>query len=474
MSGRGGVAANPILIGAATVLVTIVAVFLAYNANAGLPFVPSYKLELEARSAANLVRGNEVRVGGARVGTVAEISADRRRDGDAYAVLSLKLEESIAPLPVDSTFVIRTRSVLGQKYVEVTPGAADRGWEDGARVPVRQMTPEPVEFDEVTNMFDERTREGVRGQLEGGGTALAGRGASLNAAIGALRPLLADVQPVLRTLADEDTDLAGFARGLGQAAAEVAPVAEQQARLFIELDRTFSAINEVRDAYQETIAEGPATLDAAIRAFPAQRPFLANAERLFAELRPGVQALRSAAPDLAGALQTGQPTLRRAVAFNRRLEPLFGALRAFAEDPRTGRGIARTTELARELSPTLKFLAPAQTQCNYLSLLLRNVASLLSEGDENGTWQRFIIVATPQGPDNEGGPSSRPANGPGRDNHFHVNPYPNTAAPGQPRECEAGNEQYIPGRRVLSNTPRLDSARTEGDPRPARLVRGAR
>ena len=61
------------------------------------------------------------------------------------------------------------------------------------------------------------------------------------------------------------------------------------------------------------------------------------------------------------------------------------------------------------LDPTLRFVAPAQTTCNYLALFVRNIASLLSEGDANGTWQRFIIVATPQGPNNEGGPSSAPA-----------------------------------------------------------------
>ena len=70
MGGRGGIAGNPVLIGAATVLVVLVAVFLAYNANQGLPFVPTYSLKAETPSAANLVRGNEVRIGGTRVGTV--------------------------------------------------------------------------------------------------------------------------------------------------------------------------------------------------------------------------------------------------------------------------------------------------------------------------------------------------------------------------------------------------------------------
>src|SRR5215213_5593776 len=86
-SGRGGIAGNPVLIGAATVLVVLVAVFLAYNANQGLPFVPTYSLKAEVPSAAALVRGNEVRIGGARVGTVDSITTDRKDDGSSVAVL---------------------------------------------------------------------------------------------------------------------------------------------------------------------------------------------------------------------------------------------------------------------------------------------------------------------------------------------------------------------------------------------------
>ena len=68
---RGGGAAltaSPVLVGAVTVLVTIVAVFLSYNANSGLPFVPTYDLKANLPNASQLVEGFEVRIGGARVG----------------------------------------------------------------------------------------------------------------------------------------------------------------------------------------------------------------------------------------------------------------------------------------------------------------------------------------------------------------------------------------------------------------------
>jgi virulence factor Mce-like protein len=465
MSGRAGIAGNPVLIGAATTLVVIVAVFLAYNANQGLPFVPTYTLRAEMPSAANLVPGNDVRIGGTRVGFVSGIEAERQRDGSSIAVLELTLERGVAPLPRDSTLVVRPRSALGLKYVEITRGTDREGFADGDTIPVAAADPVPVEFDEVLNMFDDETREAAAANTTGFGDAFAGRGESINTAIGALRPLLRDVIPVAENLSSPETNLRRFFNELGDAAAIVAPAAETQAQLFVNLDRTFAALREVaRPFIQDSISGGPPALDSAIRSFPIQRPFLRNTEGLFAELRPGVRSLRGSAPTIADALEVGTRTLPRTPPFNRRLASLLESVQEFAEDEMVPRGLRATTGALRSLRPTLDYLAPAQTECNYVALWFRNVSSLLSTGDRNGTWQRFIIIATPQGPNNEGGPASAPADGPTVDNHLHANPYPNTMAPGQPRECEAANEPYVSGETVIGNVAGTQQGATEGTP----------
>ena len=133
--------------------------------------------------------------------------------------------------------------------------------------------------------------------------------------------------------------------------------------------------------------------------------------------------------------------------------PTFQSIERLADDPLVALGVRDLTNTARILNPTLATLTPVQTVCNYITLWFRNVGSLLSEGGSNGTTQRFIILASPQGPNNEGSPSSAPANGPNRDNFLHTNPYPNTASPGQPKECEAGNETFAVGRQSLGNVP---------------------
>jgi virulence factor Mce-like protein len=450
MRGKGSsIAGNPVLIGAATVLVILVAIFLSYNANAGLPFVPTYQLKLEAPSAAALVKGNEVRIGGTRVGAVDTITTKRREDGSSVALIGLKLERAVMPLPKDSTVIIRPKSALGLKYVELTRGTSKEGFADGDTIPVSASRPTEVEFDEFVNMFDEPTRTAMQQNLRGFGDAFAGRGESINTALGVLPALLRDIQPVARNLSSPNTHLKRFFNELGDAARIVSPAAETQADLFINLDRTFTALDAVAKPFiQESISEGRPTLDVAIRSFPRQRPFLRNTQGLFHDLRPGVRSLRTAAPDLASAFTVGTRTLRRMPALNRRLANLLTELRTFANDPVAPRGIKRLAETLEVLNPTLQNLAPTQLQCNYVTLWFRNVSSLLSEGDVHGTWQRFIIIATPGGKNNEGGPSSEPANGPNSDNYLHSNPYPNTGSPGQPKECEAGNEPFLKGLRI--------------------------
>ena len=83
-----------------------------------------------------------------------------------------------------------------------------------------------------------------------------------------------------------------------------------------------------------------------------------------------------------------------------------------------------------------------------------------------GTIARTGIVLSPIGANSEGYPSSAPANGPSeeklsptapptdlKNNHVHVDNYPNVSGPGQPQLCEAGNESYVPAQAVIGNAP---------------------
>jgi len=457
---------SPVLVGAVTVIVTMVAVFLSYNANEGLPFVPTYSLTAEVPDANGLVRGNEIRMGGSRVGVVTEIkTAPQKENGEVTAQLAFELDERVMPLPKDSTIVIRPRSALGLKYVELTEGKSSQGFEENETIPLSASVVETKEIDDFFNMFDDPTRQGSQTNLETAGAAFAGRGESLNRTFAQLGPLVEKLEPVMRNLAAPRTGWAQLFPALEQAASQTAPIADAQASLWAALDTTFTAWASVSDSLQETISEGPPALEVATREFPRQRPFLRDSEELFRRFRPAFASLASAAPGLATAFTVGEPALQRSPALNRRLTRTLQALDRFGDDERVPSGLARLTSTMRQLRPTLAFLTPAQATCNYGTLLFRNVASATSESDVIGSMLRVHPIGLPQNrPNAESGPASGPANGPPpsplpasdpgsrdtigsqlslqQDSFLHSNPYPNTAAPGQDPDCEAGNEGY--------------------------------
>ena len=76
----------------------------------------------------------------------------------------------------------------------------------GGTIPASHVR-EPVNIEELFNMFDERTRTANQVQLNNYGDGLAGRGLGLNNTIATLRPLLTNAIPVFRNLASPATNL---------------------------------------------------------------------------------------------------------------------------------------------------------------------------------------------------------------------------------------------------------------------------
>jgi virulence factor Mce-like protein len=387
------IVASPVLIGSLTTLIVLVAVYLAYNANQGLPFVPTYDLRAELPGAANLVEGNEVRVGGFRVGVIEELGTGTKLIDDkprAIAVLKLKLDKKVEPLPKDTTVLVRPRSALGLKYVELTVGRSREAYVAGDTIPLANART-PVEFDDLLNTFDAETRQAAQDATAGYGDALAGRGADVNTAIQSLAPFFRYLGPVMANLSDPDTELDEFFRQIGRAVAQVAPAAAVQARLFTEMADTFSAVGRDPDALRATIARGPPTLDTAIASFRAQRPFLADFTDLSRRLRPAARVLPTALPRLNAAFRVGTPVVRRSVELNEHTSGVLRALEDLAGDPTTLVGLRDLTTLVRSAGPLFGYLSPFQSVCNYATYFLNVLGGHISEGTPNGTAQRVLV-----------------------------------------------------------------------------------
>jgi ABC-type transporter Mla subunit MlaD len=459
---RSSLAASPLLIGGITVLIAAVAVYISYNANNGLPFTPTYQIKAELPEAYGLQKGNEVRLAGNRVGIVSALTPqENHATGRVTAVIDLKLEKHAGPLPVDTSTRVESVSAIGLKYLELTRGHSHTMLPEGATIPASQSG-EPVQIQNFFNMFDKRTRIAIAQNTDTYGDALAGRGLGLNNTISTLRPLVRNAVPVLHNLASPQTGFGELFIALDKAAKEVAPVAETQASFYRYLDTFFTAFASASPSLERTIEGGPAALRQAIHSLPFEEPVIEKTATFLSLLRPSARILRTVAAPLGHAFAVGAVNLRAAVSLNKQLASSLQALEVFAKDPVVSLGLEEFTSTAQLGVPLLEGIAPAQTTCNYATLAFRNVANLLAESIGNGTLARVAPVLSPAGPNDEGLQSAAPANGGSQDkngtgqviadNYLHYNPYPYVAGPGQPQECEAGNQHYTAGQMVIGNT----------------------
>jgi len=434
-------AASPVMVGAVTVLVSIVAVFLAYNANKGLPFVPAYRVSVEAPTAARLTDNNEVRIGGVRVGVVESVAPVAADDGGltadtdeglvpgaeelpgTTARLNLKLDKGTAqPLPKDSVFRIRYRSVFGLKYVEVIRGTGapapeghvfdgtddgeicelPRVLEDfGKSIPPEARNgcfQEQTEFDDINDTFDAPTRKAQRENFVGYGNALTGRGVSLNEAIADLPRLFENLRPVARVLSDPETNLRRFIHGLERTARYQAPVAREQALGFAFAAVAFRAITSDEEKLKEAITEAPITYETGIRLLPAQRAFLANVERFAKLMRPGAEDLAITLPLLNDAVEAGTPVLRKAPPVNRLLRAVMRELNQLVTAPTTRLTLQRLGETFRSARPLARYVVPAQTVCNYWNYWFTHLPGGLAEPSPTGYSLRQVLTRFPGSP----------------------------------------------------------------------------
>jgi virulence factor Mce-like protein len=457
--------ASPVLVGTVTVLVTLVAVVLAYNANNGLPFVPTLDVHVRADNASALGKGSEVREGGVRVGFVQSIETVRLPGGKAAADVAVRINRADDDLPADTTFTIRPRSPLGLKYLEMMRGNSPRIVTDGHVFDASQ-TEIPVQVDDVNRTYDEPTRDALRGNLDDFGNTLAGRGPSLNLALERLPRFLRLAAPVARNLSDRRTQLGRFFRELGDTARVIAPVSDLQADVFTQAALTFEAISSDPEALKETISRSHPAFQAGIESFPVQRPFLTDSAALARETQPVARLLRPTLPLINDALETGTPVTRRSVDFYGDLRPALTSLRELMEDPATGIALRGLRGTVTSLKPQLRFLAPYQTVCNYWTYFFTFLGEHVSQDvGPFGFSQRNEIKSTGSQSNNSSSMgAAEPGNGEGYQEasrprgapvHFHGQAYQPAIGEDGSADCENGQRGYI--RRLARFSPATSS-----------------
>lgn len=301
----------------------------------------SYRFQVAFPEATQLADEADVRISGVNVGKVKEKRLETRT---ARTLVTIELKPEYAPIPRDTRAILRQKTLLGETYVELSPGHRAVGMlPDGGRLPDSQVA-RTVELDEIFRAFDPETRRNFQQWMQE--LAAVGRGRAdrdLNDALGNLPPFLADATDLLTILDEQRSALRTLVRDGGTTLGALTARRGELRRLVQGTALTFRAIASRDRALAETfaifptfLAETRATMRAlegfSRRATPVVRTLYRPAE----DLAPTLVSLRRLAPDLEKLFNqldplvtTGRATLPELERLLRGADPLFEAARVF-------------------------------------------------------------------------------------------------------------------------------------------------
>jgi phospholipid/cholesterol/gamma-HCH transport system substrate-binding protein len=354
----------------------------------------SYKVKAVFQSAGQLVSGNEVRVGGRPVGQITDIELD----DSAQAVISMELEDSIAPLHHGTTATIRATSLSGiaNRYISLQPGPNNRSEiDDGGQIDA-DNTSAPVDIDALFNTLDAETREGLRNLVRGSGDWYDGRATEASEATKYFAPFLSSTTALTGELA---LDQQVFEQFVEDGASTVSAIAERRDDLVELVGNTNQAMDAIADesvALERTLDLLPDTLRKANTTFVNLRATLGDLELLVEESKPATR-------ELAPFLRELRPLVAEA-------RPTVGDLRALLRKPGANNDLIELTAKQPRLAGLTESVFPravraldrAQPVVEYARLYTPDLAGWFTKFgqvpgyyDANGHYARVQPVFSP-------------------------------------------------------------------------------
>jgi phospholipid/cholesterol/gamma-HCH transport system substrate-binding protein len=330
----------------------------------------SYRFTVKFPEATQLAQQADVRISGVNVGKVTSKRPDRKT-GLTAAVI--QLDHQYAPIPSDARAILRQKTLLGETYVELTPGHRSApALKDGGTLPRSSVAP-TVELDEIFRAFDPKTRRAFSTWLDQQGRGVTTQGRALNDALGQLTPFAQDVDDVLRILHRQDGATRGLVRDTGEVFTALSERRGQLRSLITNSNRVFATTAARDRRLADTFVAFPTFLREARATTRRVSRFAANTNPLVSQLRPAARQLSPAlvnvkaiAPDLRGLMSDLGPLIRVS-------RPGLPALQRVLDDSRPL--LARFDPYLRSLQPTL----------DYLGLYKQEITALL--GNATGATQ---------------------------------------------------------------------------------------
>jgi phospholipid/cholesterol/gamma-HCH transport system substrate-binding protein len=331
-----------------------------------------YRVHAQFQNAGQLVKGNDVRVAGVKVGSVRDV--DITSDGQAEVTFQID-DDEYAPLRAGTEAVVKLGSLSGiaNRYVDLQLGPQDGAEiEDGGRIG-SDHTRSAVELDQVFNTFDAPTRRALQDVVRGSAVSLRGRGRELRAGLHYLNPTLSTGARLFGELSRDDRLLRSFLVDSSELVTALGQRRRNLTGAVRNLGTTFSALGRQKEALAESVERLPPFLRRANSTFVDLRAALDDVDPLVEAAKP---VARKLGPFLSQArlfARDGAPTIRdlsRTIRAPGKANDLIEALATFpplaraALDPRSVGGVPRrgafpeTSAALRAVAPTLALGRP--------------------------------------------------------------------------------------------------------------------
>ena len=353
--------------------------FLWLSFGGPIPAKPEgYRFKIAFKEATQLGLEADVRVAGVRVGKVRgkELDPDGNR-----TLATIEVDRRFAPVREDARAILRQKTLLGETYVELTPGTPGAPTlKEGGTLRKSRVAP-TVELDEIFTAFDPATREAFRVWQQSLAESFQGRGQDLSDAFGHLPGVVTDAGVLLRILDEEQAPLRRVVRDTGEVFAALTEDEGALSGLISNSERVFSATASQNEKLAETFQIFPTFLRESRLTLADLRRFAVNTRPLIRDLRPAMRDLRPAVRDV----RLLAPDLR---ALFRRLDPLIVASReglpALRDTLRGARPLlAANAPFLGQLNPILDFLG---LYAHQVSDFLGNAASGLASNVPTATF----------------------------------------------------------------------------------------
>jgi phospholipid/cholesterol/gamma-HCH transport system substrate-binding protein len=361
-------AASPVVrvvVGGLIVLVALVVVIALFAAGGG------YRVTAEFVNAGQLVKGSDVRVAGASIGTVEKIEVSQ----SGTAEVTFTVGDDYAPLRQGTQATVKPTSLSGiaNRYIDLQLGPQHGSEiEDGGHIGT-DHTATAVELDEVFALFDKETRQSVRDFVKGQADTLRGRGAELRKGIHYLNPALSTGSRLFGELTRDEPLLKRFVVDSAALSHALASRRDDLTGVVRNLNSTFGALGSQQAALAESIERLPPFLRRANTTFVNLRSALDDVDPLVDAAKPAVRRLgpfldqaRQFAHDGEPTIQDLSRTIRSPGDANDLIELInsFPALSRVALDNQSVNGASRpgafpqTSAALRAATPTIAFGRP--------------------------------------------------------------------------------------------------------------------